>query len=119
MVFAEASFLISKLSTELLADELKDLDDLLEEELLRLLEDDLLEQLEFAELELELELENKPPLELDELLKLELEQLVLSGVLKGVVRSAPQPCNSTMDNKKNANALSGFDGLDVKLIIAL
>ena len=116
MVFAEASFLISKVSTELLADEFKDSEDLLEEEellkLLDLLED---EQLEFDELELELELEldNKPSLNSEELFELELElelelEQIMSGGLNGVVRSAPQPCNSSVDNSKNANALSKF-----------
>ena len=116
MVFAEASFLISKVSTELLADESERLEDSLDKELLRLLElleYDLLEQLEFVELklELELELEKKSMLKFDELLELklelELEQFVAGGI-KGVVRSAPQAC-SRMAANKNATALPMFD----------
>jgi hypothetical protein len=118
MVFAEASFLISKVSTELLADESEKLEDSLDKELLRLLElleYDLLEQLEFVELklelELELELEKKSMLKFDELLELklelELEQFVAGGI-KGVVRSAPQAC-SRMAANKNATALPIFD----------
>ena|GEM_PF-1179822 len=119
----QSSF-ISKvvLTTELLTEEANDEETLLEDELELL--DDLLEdeQLEFdeLELELELELEKKSLLELEELLELELElEQLVSGGLNGVVRSAPQPCNSKVDNKKNANALNEFGWRKEKLIIAL
>ena len=84
---------------------------------------ELLEELEqLLELEeLELELRSPPKISplLEELLELELLEQVLEGTsgLKGVVRSAPQPCNKIMAQKHNRAEMYECDWWRKKLFI--